>query len=83
MQITVIHDDFGTRSQHEMKSIAEDYVGPGIANLLRTQTFDTAIGTDRHKGWRSYFAPRKLHGAGSGLAIGGIYLKLHMTVGHD
>jgi len=56
MQTAMSRNDLRTGAQHQMKSIAQNDVGSGSADLFWCHGFDAAIRADRHKGGCFYGA---------------------------
>ena len=73
---------FRTGTQHQVKCVAKQYLGAGLGHLRRIQCLYRAVGANRHERRRCHFPPGKVHDPGTGAAIAGTELKLHMTGGH-
>jgi len=67
MQIPMLADDLRAGPQHQMKSVAQDDLGPRIPQFLRGHGLDRTVGTHGHEGWgldstaieRQFAAPRQ------------------------
>ena len=69
MQAAHTRHPFRAGTEHEVISIAEDDIRPGLSNLIHVNAFDGPGRPDGHKGRRADIPARRAQHAGSGLTL--------------
>jgi len=78
VQAAVRPNDLGSRPQHEMESISEDYLGTTCQNFLRRDALNGSIGANRHEYRRLYRAATKSERSASRRAALMANVELHL-----
>ena len=80
VQAAVIADQLAAGAHQQVKRVAEDHVGAGLAQFFRRDRLDRAVGADGHEGRRFDLAPRQADAAAAGRPVGGQEVELQRSV---